>query len=225
MLRKSFSVSQSRDGFELFYQRILTAMKECEKTEVIVGIEPTGHYWLNLAYFLEERGIPLVMVNPMHVKRSKGLDDNLPTKHDRKDALVIARLLKDGRFSYPRILKDMEAELRVGATFRGTLTEELGAVKNKLIRWLDRYFPEFTQVFPSFGKMALAILECTPFPSDLHQKQPDEVLALYREVDGLKSPQRPKATQLIQIAAESIGVTEGREMARFEIATLVHRYH
>ena len=54
VLRKSFSVSQSRDGFELFYQCVLSEMKEQEKTEVIVGIEPTGHYWLNLAYFLEE---------------------------------------------------------------------------------------------------------------------------------------------------------------------------
>ncbi|KZO01103.1 IS110 family transposase [Pseudobacillus badius] len=225
VLRKSFSVSQSREGFELFYQLILNALKEHGKTEVLVGIEPTGHYWLNLAYFLEERGIPLVMANPMHVKRSKELDDNLPTKHDRKDALVIARLLKDGRFSYPLILKDVEAELRVGSTFKSKLTEELGAVKNSIIRWLDRYFPEFTQVFPSFGKMALAVLECTPFPSDLHQKQPDEVLSLYREVEGLKSPQRPKATRLIEVAAHSIGVTEGREMARYEIATLVRRYH
>ncbi|WP_342515391.1 IS110 family transposase [Sutcliffiella sp. FSL R7-0096] len=225
VLQKSFSVLQSSDGFDRFYERILAAMKEYEKTEVIVGIEPTGHYWLNLAYFLEERGIPLVMTNPMHVKRSKELDDNLPTKHDRKDALVIARLIKDGRFSYPRILKDVEAELRVGSTFRSKLTEELGAVKNMVIRWLDRYFPEFTQVFPTFGKMAMAVLECTPFPADLHQKQPDEVLALYRKVEGLKSPQRPKAIRLIELASDSIGVTEGREMARMEIATLVRRYH
>ncbi|MFS0639247.1 IS110 family transposase [Mesobacillus foraminis] len=225
VLQKSFSVLQSSDGFQSFYQRILEAMKDFGKTEVIVGIEPTGHYWLNLAYFLEDRGIPLVMANPMHVKRSKELDDNLPTKHDRKDALVIARLIKDGRFSYPRILKEMEAELRVGSTFRNKLTEELGAVKNMIIRWLDRYFPEFTQVFPSFGKMALAVLECTPFPSDLHQKQPDEVLALYRQVEGLKSPQRPKALHLLEVASNSIGVTEGREMARIEIATLVRRYH
>lgn len=225
VLQKSFSVSQSGGGFELFYQRVLAAMKENEKTEVIVGIEPTGHYWLNLAYFLEERGIPLAMVNPMHVKRSKELDDNLPTKHDRKDALVIARLVKDGRFSYPRILKGIEAELRAGSTFRGKLTEELGTVKNMMIRWLDRYFPEFTQVFPSFGKMAMAVLECTPFPSDLHQKQPDEVISLYRKAQGLKSPQRPKAVRLIEVAASSIGVTEGHQMARIEIATLVRRYH
>ncbi|MFZ0443728.1 MAG: IS110 family transposase, partial [Bacillus sp. (in: firmicutes)] len=225
VLQKSFSVSQSRDGFELFYQRVLAAMKESEKTEVIVGIEPTGHYWLNLAYFLEERGIPLVMTNPMHVKRSKELDDNLPTKHDRKDALVIARLVKDGRFSYPRILKDMEAELRAGSTFRGKLTEELGAVKNMITRWLDRYFPEFTQVFPSFGKMAMAALEYTPFPSDLDQKKPDEILTLYRKVEGLKSPQRPKAIRLIEVAAISIGLAEGHKMARIEITTLVRRYH
>ncbi|WP_382920569.1 IS110 family transposase [Streptomyces sp. NPDC057062] len=225
VLQKSFSVYQSNNGFEYLYQRILTEMKESEKTEVIVGIEPTGHYWLNLAYFLEERGISLVMTNPMHVKRSKELDDNLPTKHDRKDALVIARLVKDGRFSYPRILKGMEAELRAGSTFRSKLTEELGAVKNMIIRWLDRYFPEFVQVFPSFGKMAMAALECTPFPSDLHQKHPDEVLSLYRKVEGLKSPQRPKAVRLIEVAASSIGVTEGCEMARIEIATLVRRYH
>jgi transposase len=165
------------------------------------------------------------MTNPMHVKRSKELDDNLPTKHDRKDALVIARLVKDGRFSYPRILNDMEAELRVGSTFREKLVEEFSAVKNRLIRWLDRYFPEFTQVFPKFGKMALAALECTPFPSDLYQKQVDEVLVLFKKVEGMKSPQRPKTKRLIEVAATSIGVTEGREMARIEIATLVRRYN
>lgn len=225
VLQKSFSVQQSKDGFESFYQRILKAMKEHGKTEVLVGIEPTGHYWLNLAYFLDDVGIPLVMTNPMHVKRSKELDDNLPTKNDRKDALVIARLLKDGRFSYPRILKDFEAELRAGSTFRGKLTEEMGSLKNQMIRWLDRYFPEFTQVFPSFGKLALAALECTPFPSDLVDRQSDEVLDLYRKVEGLKSPQKPKASRLIELAAQSIGVTEGREMARLEIATLVRRFH
>jgi transposase len=224
VLQKAFPVSQSKEGFETFYQRILAAMKESGKTEVIVGIEPTGHYWLNLAYFLDDRGIPLVMTNPMHVKRSKELDDNLPTKHDAKDALVIARLVKDGRFSYPRILKGMEADLRVGATLRSKLVEESGSVRNQMIRWLDRYFPEFVQVFPSFGKMALAALEHTPLPGDLSGKEPECVMNLYRQSEGLKSPQKPKTVQLIELASTSIGVTEGQQMARIEIATLVRRY-
>ena len=36
------------------------------------------------------------------------------TKNDQKDALVIARLMRDGRFSYPRLLEGVEAELRNG---------------------------------------------------------------------------------------------------------------
>ena len=137
---------------------------------------------------------------------------------------MIARLVKDGRFSYPRVLEGMEAELRVGATLRSQMTEELGAIKNKMIRWLDRYFPEFVQVFPTFGKMALAALERTPFPSDVTGKESDGLLALYREVEGMKSPQRPKAKQLIEVASSSIGITEGKKMAQREIAALLSRY-
>ena len=108
-LVKAFPVHQSKAGFDYLYERLLSAMKEFGKTDVLVGIEPTGHYWLNLFHFLNDHGIPLVMTNPMHVKRSRELDDNLQTKNDQKDALVIARLVKDGRFSYPRVLGSMEA--------------------------------------------------------------------------------------------------------------------
>ncbi len=57
LLKKSFPVYQSRQGFEFFYNQILESMKEFDKIDVIIGIEPTGHYWLNLAYYLEDRGI------------------------------------------------------------------------------------------------------------------------------------------------------------------------
>lgn len=225
VLRKSFQVRQTREHFEALHDEILKAMETHQKSKVIVGIEPTGHYWLNLAYYLEERGIPLVMTNPMHVKRSKELDDNLPTKHDKKDALVIARLVKDGRYSYPRILKDMDAELRAGSSLRDSLVEDLGRIKNQMIRWLDRYFPEFTSVFPNFGKMALAALEWIPMPSDVIQLSADEIVFVLKQSEHLKSPQRPKAVKLIQAATDSIGVTHGLEMARIEIATLLRRYH
>ncbi|GAA3334611.1 hypothetical protein GCM10020331_103250 [Ectobacillus funiculus] len=90
----------------------------------------------------------------------------------------------------------VEAELRVGATLRNQLVEEQGAVRNKLIRWLDRYFPEFTQVFPTFGKTALAALACTPFPCDVIAKTTEEILNLYRQVEGVKFPQRPKVIKI-----------------------------
>ncbi|MCM3790811.1 IS110 family transposase [Domibacillus indicus] len=224
VIEKAFAVHQSKKGFEALYQKIRQAMKETKKTEVIVGIEPTGHYWMNLAYFLHQYEIPLVMVNPLHVKRSKELDDNLPTKNDKKDALVIARLMKDGRFSYPRFLKEVEAELRIGSTLRSKLTEDLASIKNRIIRWLDRYFPEFTQVYPAFGKMALAALQMTPLPQDIEGKTAEEIVFLYRQVEGMRAPQLPKAELLVEAATSSIGLTEGLQMARHEIATLLRQY-
>ena len=223
VLQKSFPIMQSRCGFEGFYERLLALKATHEKQEILVGFEPTGHYWMNLAACLTHYGIPFVMVNPMHVNRSKELDDNLQTKNDQKDALVIARLMRDGRFSYPRILDGVEAELRNGATLRSKIQEDLNALQNRIIRWLDRFFPEFTHVFKSFGKMAYAVLEMTPLPSDIKGRTPEELLFLYRQVDGMKSPQLPKAKQLVEVAQNSIGLTDGVVMAKLEIATLLSR--
>ena len=221
VLQKSFPIVQSRIGFENLYERLMALKAAYDKQEILVGFEPTGHYWMNLAAFLTTYGIPFVMVNPMHVNRSKELDDNLQTKNDQKDALVIARLMRDGRFSYPRHLEGIEAELRNGSTLRSKIQEDLNALQNRIIRWLDRFFPEFTQVFKSFGKMAYAVLEMTPLPTDIVGKSPEELLSLYRQVDGMKCPQLPKAKQLVEVSQNSIGLTEGLVMAKLEIATLL----
>ena len=213
VLQKSFHFTQSREGFDAFYERLLALRNAHEKSDVLVGFEPTGHYWMNFAAYLSAHGIPFIMVNPHHVNRSKELDDNLQTKNDQKDALVIARLIRDGRFSYPRYLKGVEAELRNGATLRSKIQEDLNALHNRMIRWLDRFFPEFMSVFKQFGKMAYAVLEMTPLPTDIQGKSPEELLFLYRQVEGLKSPQLPKAKQLVEVSKHSIGLTEGLVMA------------
>jgi transposase len=70
---------------------------------VILGVEPTGHYWFPLYHYYKERGIQVVLVNPHHVKKSKELDDNSPTKNDIKDAKVVAKLVIDGRYTEPHL--------------------------------------------------------------------------------------------------------------------------
>lgn len=224
VLQKSFPFHQTIEGFMEFFQKILTVQRDYGKTDLLVGFEPTGHYWMNLAAFLTKHDIQFVLVNPLHVKKAKELDDNLQTKNDAKDALIIARLMKDGRFSFPRILEGTEAELRNGASFRLKLQEDIGALKNRIIRWTDRYFPEFQYVFKDLGKNALAALEKTPLPVDICGKDIDELRTLYREVEGLKCVSSPKVKQLQHYAETSIGLTEGTMMARVEIASLIEQY-
>lgn len=224
VLEKSFPIIQSLHGFEELRKTIQSLLVVHQKTEVLVGFEPTGHYWMNLAAYLVENNIRFVMVNPMHVNRTKELDDNLQTKNDKKDARVIATLIRDGRFNFSRVLEGTEAELRTGASLRTKIQEDLASIKNRMIRWTDLYFPEFHHVFKSFGKNACAVLEMTPLPIDFGGKSDEELITLYKKVDGLKCLSISKIQKLKSIAVQSIGLTEGLEMARFEMDTLLSQY-
>ena len=136
--------------------------------QVIVGMEPTGHYWFNLAHILKEKGIKFVAVNPLHVKKSKELDDNSPTKNDVKDARVIAQLVKDGRYAEPTIPQGVYAELRVAKKLRDLLTVDQQIVQGQIHNWIDRYFPEFLTVFKNWeGKAALQLLKLNVLPHEL----------------------------------------------------------
>src|SRR5690606_8141415 len=54
--------------------QLATWMKELgqrhAKTDIVFGIEPTGHYWFPLAAFLKDQGITIVVVNPHHVNKT-----------------------------------------------------------------------------------------------------------------------------------------------------------
>ncbi|WP_078546627.1 IS110 family RNA-guided transposase [Litchfieldia alkalitelluris] len=225
VLQKSFAFMNARHDFDYLHSTIVSLQEKHDKSELIIGFEPTGHYWMNLASYLVNLGIRFVMVNPLHVNRTKELDDNLQTKNDKKDARVIAQLVRDGRFSYPRILEGIEAELRNGASLRSKIQEDLSALRNRIIRWIDRFFPEFHLVFKKLGKTACAVLEKSPLPSDVKGKEIHELVELYRTVDYLKCVPKGKVNELLIVSEESIGLTEGLQMARYEIATLMSQFN
>ncbi|WP_205207654.1 IS110 family transposase [Bacillus sp. P14.5] len=224
VLQKSFPFFQSQAGFEQLDKRIQSLQALHEKSKVIVGFEPTGHYWMNLAAYLVDQHIQFVMVNPMHVNRTKELDDNLQTKNDQKDARVIASLIRDGRFNYSRTLEGVEAELRNGSSLRSKIQEDLTALKNRMIRWIDLYFPEFHHVFKSFGKNACAVLEKTPLPIDFDGKSDEALIELYKSVEGLKCLSVSSIKKVKAAAPQTIGLKEGLEMARFEMNTLITQF-
>lgn len=96
--KKPFSFNNDEDGFETFRSWMNEIAEKHGKDTVIPGMEPTGHYWLNLGAYLQEQGMKPVHVNPHHVKKSKELDDNSPNKNDRKNPKAIAGLVNKEDF-------------------------------------------------------------------------------------------------------------------------------
>ncbi|PAC32759.1 IS110 family RNA-guided transposase [Caldifermentibacillus hisashii] len=211
-------------GFQTMLDWMERQRKQNRKDHVIFGVEPTGHFWLSLAYFLTAKGYDFVLVNPMHVKKSKELDDNSPTKNDTKDAKVIAQLIKDGRYSVPNLLDGIYAELREGAKLRDQLVKQLMITNGRIQNVIQRYFPEFFDVFKDWeGKAALCTLKMFPFPSQIKEMKPEEVLEKWKpQVKrgvGIK-----KATKLVEAARKSIGIQAGMKFAKREIDCLLEQY-
>lgn len=224
VLKKAFGVPQTTEGFKQFHQEILDGMEEFNKSDVLVGVEPTGHYWLNLAYYLEDLGIQVVVINPLHVKRLKEVDDNLQTKNDKKDALTIARLMKDGRFSFPKLLRDQAADIRSYFTIEEDLIKNRTLLKNKIHRWVDKYFPELFQTVSDFGAMVIGVLEVAPLPRDLAKMTPVELADQCAEVSQMKQRRPKMAAEFIRIAQSSIGITVASQGPKREIAYLIRQY-
>jgi transposase len=160
-----------------------------------------------VAQFLRHQGIQVVLVNPMHVKNTKELEDNNPTKNDRKDARVISQLVKDGRYSVPHIPEDIYADLRVGMNQRDRLSEDLKRVQARVHNWLDRFFPEFTTVFRDWeGKAALVCLHEFPCPQDVQGKTASEIVSMWR-MHGISRGVGMSRANLLMEMADSLIIT------------------
>lgn len=222
--RKGITFDNTLGGFQQFSQWKDTLLEEEQKTKVIIGMEPTGPYWLPLARWLQEQGCWTVTVNPAHVKKSKELDDNNQAKTDHRDARVIAQLVKDARFSEPNILQGIYEELGNAKNIRRVIVNDLKRVKNMMANWQDRYFPEYVQGYKNWESESFSyLLNKCKLLETLAKQDPNE---RYKEVR--KSFPRGigalKVAKLITASKNSIGIKQGSRMAIKELDYLLKRY-
>lgn len=105
---------------------------------LIIGMEPTAHYGLNLANWLSDKGVKVVMVNPATTKRNKENRDNSPSKNDPKHALVIADVISRGYYyEYSRQAAVVFQRLRTIMSDRECWVTNSVRLQNRIIRWID----------------------------------------------------------------------------------------
>jgi len=221
---KLLKFSNDAEGFGQFTTWVRAIEEKCSKTKVMVGMEPTGHYWFNIAQKLKDHSMKIVLVNPFHVKRSKELDDNNPTKNDRKDPKTIAMLVKDGRYMEPYIPEGIYSELRIAMETRWQIVKQLNGIRNRMKRWISIYFPEFNQVFGDWeGKAALIVLQDFPTPVRILEKGVEGIVGRWQQ-DKLRAVGRKRAMYLIEAAKQSVGVREGLMAAENDLLNMLENY-
>ncbi|MFD0696541.1 transposase, partial [Paenibacillus sp. GCM10027628] len=68
---RHLSFHNSVEGFEKLQRWVEGLQQKHRLKSVIFGMEPTGHYWWNLANWLTNKGYNVVQVNPATTKRNK----------------------------------------------------------------------------------------------------------------------------------------------------------
>jgi transposase len=222
-LARLLKFSNTDQGFDRLDQWMRDICKQQEKTEIIVGFEPTGHYWFALGDHLKGQDHKLAIVNPFHVKRTKELDDNSPTKNDRKDPKTIAMLVKDGRYREVYIPDDLYQELREAVSERERLQKQLTSIYNQVVRWLDIRFPEFTTVFKDWRRnAALITLRSFSTPEKVVKLGVDRIVETWRK--QMKRASLKRAEALVKVASRSVGRVSGKVASEASLQNLLAEY-
>ncbi|MDQ6596450.1 IS110 family transposase [Bacillus salipaludis] len=218
------SFENNEEGFVKLLSWIQNLQKLKKLDSTIVGMEPTGHYWINLSKWLDKQNIEVVTVNPHLVKRNKENRDNTQSKSDKKDALVIADMVKNGYYSFVRPTSESFEKLRVLISNRDVIVKRLVMSINQVNRWVDIVFPELRQVFKDVScKGAIATLRLFPTPDEISSLETLDVMRGWKSLMK-RQPGPKKAQLLINLAKSCIGTGQALDAYKFHLEQLLEEY-
>jgi len=221
--RDKFKFDNTREGLETMLRRARTEMVKSGCRGVMFAIETGGHYWRNVAYFLDEQGIPFRFINQFTLKRRREGKDLNRRKNDYRDSEVAAQLLCTGEFTESKVPQGVYAELRTAHNAYRRLVKERTRIINLVKGLLDALFPEFTFVFKDpCGLTALSVLSTCAIPGVIAGMTEDEFVATI-EAKHKGRLMRKKLRALHYSARTSIGIDAGARSVSSEIAFLVEK--
>lgn len=215
--KAAFAFNNNAEGFSSAKAWALDLAAGNGKNKIVLGLEPTGHYWFCLTSWMVDNGISVVQVNPYAVKQTKELEDNSQNKDDRKDPKLIANLAKDGNYGMPYLPEGVYAEMRRLSTLRGQLTEDRTRYVNRLHREMSIYFPEYKDAFGKVdGVFTLAVLKEAPFPEDILAAGEAGLRNLWSE-SRLKGRGYSRAHTILSFAEGSVGLKQGTSAGKMAV--------
>lgn len=222
--RDKFKSDNTREGLEFLLHRARMEMVKSGCRGVMFAIETGGHYWRNVAYFLDKRGIPFRFINQYTLKRRREGKDLNRRKNDFRDSEVAAQLLCTGEFVESTLPQGVYAELRTSHNAYRRLVKERTRITNLIKGLLDSLFPEFTQVFKDpCGLTALSVLSNCAIPRVITGMTEDEFIATIEAIHQGRLMRR-KLRALHYVARTSIGINAGARYVSSEISFLVEKF-
>jgi transposase len=212
---RSLRFASNASGARLFDERVARLPEPAA-----IALEASGRYWLGLQRHLVAAGRSVQVINPLQVSAFRETAIR-KTKTDRRDAFVLADLVRIGRTRPNYVPDDLILELRDLTRFRWGLVDQVGDTKRRVLAVLDRVFPEFADQFKDpFGASAKALLARAATAADFAAIDLGELTAVLETVSR-KRFGVDKAVAVQRAAQDSLGLAALGRAARLELDQLL----
>lgn len=201
---KAFSFSNTTEGANSLLEKLSVHISN--PSEVEIGMEATGHYWLSVYSFLAENGFVVHVVNPIQTDGWRRGTEIRKRKTDIIDSVLIADLIRYGDFVETSLSDEDTMSLRNLSRFRSYLVSSIGDLKRKAICVLDQVFPEYQSAFSDiFGETSKELLSHFQSADDFENITSEQLEAVLENV-SFKSFAKNKISQISELAANSFGL-------------------
>ena len=214
-----FSATMDRNGFE----KLKDHLGAVSVSSVLIGMESTASYHVNLFSYLVSEGYRVILINPLLISNYVKMQLR-KTKTDKKDAVVIAHfLLANGDTLIQRVTPSLISDLRDLSRQRESLVYEMTSLKIEIKQLLNITFPELEHMVGIFTKSIIKLLQQyhSAFAlRDADLKQLSQTLI----ADSYGHKREEFAVALLKAAHSSIGThSPAKEMIiKQKIALLLH---
>ena len=201
--------SNTSSGFSTLCAHLISY----DKAELLIGMEDTGHYHLNLLKYLLEQHFTVALINPVATDMTRKMQGGV-SKNDNLDSLTICDVISSSarKKSY-RITKLDRFELyeqRQLTRHHHNLKEELNVYTNRLQKCIDVVFPEYNHLFKSkYGSIYLQLLKFFGSADKIANAELSEIEPFFEQQRGRRISLTPKLLQ--EAAQNSVGIPSSAE--------------
>lgn len=219
-LLDSITITNTQEGCEKLFS--LLERLSISKSDVIVGMEATGHYWLSVYEHLTEHDYDVRVINPIQSDAFRKMYIR-QTKNDSKDSFIIAQVMRFGQYSETTLADENIVAMRQLTRFRMALVDSCGDCKRRIIALLDQVFPEYESLFSdTFGVTSKELLLQCPTPEDMLAISTRKLTTLLNRASRGRFGEG-KAKELRDAAANSFGVGFAKSAFAFQIRQLIEQ--
>lgn len=155
------------DNNQAGFLYLVKKLSNYTKSELLIGMEDTGHYHFALLKYLLDNRYTVALINHTTTDLTRKIQGGI-TKNDTLDSITICDVISSNQRKKPyRITKVNRFDLyeqKQLTRHHHNLKEELNIYKNRLQKCIDIVFPEFNSLFNSkYGIVYMSVLKTFSF--------------------------------------------------------------